>query len=399
MEKISQPTARRIAIAAQGLHTRAAATPTARHLDAVIARIGLLQLDSVAILARAHYLPLYSRLGAYNRSLLDEAAWGKKRRWFEYWGHEASLLPFALQPLLRWRMAAATNGEGLWPNLTKFHREHAPYIKSIHAHITKNGPATASDFEGEKGAAGWWGWGQAKRALEFLFWSGELTAASRRGFERVYDIPERVLPAAILSQPTPTKSDAQRELLRLSAAAHGIGNVTDLADYFRISPRTARPLIAELVEEGTLRKIDIDGLRGDWFLHRNARIPRKIEAQSLLSPFDPLIWERDRVAKLFAFQYRLEIYTPAHKRVHGYYVLPFLLGDRLVARVDLKADRANSKLHVLSAYAEPEAPPETAESLHAELGHLAAWLSLDNIVIANKGDLASKLRKQASASF
>jgi uncharacterized protein YcaQ len=396
MEKISQPTARRIAIAAQGLHSRATATPTARHLDSVIARIGLLQMDSVAILARAHYLPLYARLGAYNRSLLDEAAWGKKRRWFEYWGHEASLLPFALQPLLRWRMAAATNGEGLWPNLTKFHREHGPYIKSILAHITKNGPTIASDLEGEKGEAGWWGWGQAKRALEFLFWSGELTTHGRRGFERVYDIPERVLPAAILAQPTPTKADAQRELLRLSACAHGVGNVTDLADYFRISPRTARPLIAELAEEGTLRPVEIAGLRGEWFLHRNARIPRQIDTQTLLSPFDPLIWERDRVAKLFAFQYRLEIYTPAHKRVHGYYVLPFLLNDRLVARVDLKADRATSTLHVLAAYAEPDAPAETPGALRSELNHLATWLALDSIVIVNRGDLANRLGKSTS---
>ena len=281
------------------------------------------------MLARAHYLPLFSRLGGYDTALLDEAAWGRKRRWFEYWGHEASLLPFALHPLLRWRMAAAANGEAMWPGLSEFQRAHGDYIRGVRAHIEAHGPAVASELDGAKSVAGWWGWGQAKRALEILFWSGELTTSGRRGFERVYDLTERVLPPEILAIPTPAKDDAQRALLLLSARAHGIGTAGCLADYFRISPRVARPLLADLVEDGKLLPVEVEGLRGEWLLHKDCGVPRKVAAQALLVPFDPLVWERGRVAKLFSFQYRVEIYTPAEKRVHGYYVLPFLLGDRL----------------------------------------------------------------------
>ena len=393
MEKISQGTARRVAITAQGLSpTTARATPGPRQLDAILNRIGVLQIDSVSVLARAHYLPLYSRLGAYDKTLLDAAAWGSKRRWFEYWGHEASLMPVTMHPLLRWRMAEATAGGTMWPGLNSFQREHPDYIKAMRARIAADGPAMASELEGTKGVAGWWGWGQAKRALEVLFWTGEVTTAGRRGFERIYDLPERVLPAKIRAHPTPPKADAQRELLRLSARAHGIGNVTDLADYFRLSPRIARPLIAELVDEGTLLPVEVEGLRGEWFLHKDAATPRKCTAHTLLAPFDPLVWERGRIAKLFEFDYRLEIYTPAEKRAHGYYVLPFLLGDRLVARVDLKADRAANTLQVLAAFAEAHAPPETASALQQELRRLAGWLALEKIAVARKGDLAGALQ-------
>ncbi len=403
METISLAAARRVAITAQGLLGRGrSAPPKARQIDAVINQIGLLQIDSVSVLARAHYVPLFSRLGAYDRTLLDEAAWGRKRRLFEYWGHEASLLPFALQPLLRWRMAEAASGKSMWPGLYAFQREHKDYIEGLRARIAADGPAAASELEGDKGVAGWWGWGQAKRALEILFWTGELTAAGRRGFERVYDLPERVLPQAVLAHPTPAPADAQRALLRISARAHGIGNVGDLADYFRISPLVARPLLAELVEEGTLLPVAVEGLRGAWFLHKDAATPRHVSAQALLSPFDPLIWERGRVSRLFSFQYRLEIYTPAAKRVHGYYVLPFLYGDRLVARVDLKADRAAGCLQVLAAFGEPDAPEGTALALWEELRKLGDWLDLEKIVVGRKGDLAGQLRaawKEGSASF
>jgi uncharacterized protein len=393
MEKISQATARRVAIAAQGLARRGTGTaPGPRQLDAVLNRIGLLQMDSVSVLARAHYLPLFSRLGGYDTALLDEAAWGRKRRWFEYWGHEASLLPLTLHPLLRWRMTAASSGEDLWPGLSEFQREHGDYISGVRARIEADGPVVASDLDGAKGVPGWWGWGQAKRALEILFWCGELTASGRRGFERVYDLTERVLPAEILAMPTPRKNDAQRALLLLSARAHGIGTAGCLADYFRISARVARPLLAELVEDGSLLPVEVDGLRGVWFLHKDAAAPRKVAARALLAPFDPLVWERGRTEKLFAFRYRVEIYTPAEKRLHGYYVLPFLLGDRLVARVDLKADRAASCLQVLGAFAEEYAPPATAESLWDELRRLADWLQLEKIVVGSKGDLARGLR-------
>jgi uncharacterized protein YcaQ len=393
MEKLSQAEARRTAIAAQGLSgRRVTASVGAPQLDAVLNRTCLLQIDSVSVLARAHYLPHFSRLGSYDRALLDQAAWGKKRRWFEYWGHEASLMPFALQPLLRWRMAAAARGGLMWPGLSTFQREHAAYIENIRVRIAADGPAAASDLEGAKGVAGWWGWGQAKRALEVLFWSGALTAAARRGFERVYDLPERVLPPDILAQPTPCQADAQRALLLLSARAHGIGTAGDLADYFRISPRAARPLLAELVEAGDLRPVAVEGLRGEWFLHKDAQVPRRVAAHSLLAPFDPLVWERDRVARLFSFHYRLEIYTPAHKRVHGYYVLPFLFGDRLVARVDLKTERASRTLRVLASFAEPDAPDGTAEALWHELRRLADWLGLENIFVCDAGDLAPGLQ-------
>ncbi len=389
---MSHAAARRVAIAAQGLARRSAGvTPGKRQLDAVLDRIGLLQIDSVSVLARAHYLPLFSRLGGYDRTLLDDAAWGRKRRWFEYWGHEASLMPVALQPLMRWRMAAAADGDGLWPGLSSFQLEHRDYIRGVRARIAAEGPMGASELDGAKGVAGWWGWGQAKRALEILFWTGELTASGRRGFERVYDLPERVLPADILAKPTPKPRDAQRELLLLSARAHGIGSVGDLADYFRISPVVARPLLAELVEDGHLLPVAVEGMRGTWFLHKDARVPGRVAAQTLLAPFDPLVWERDRVARLFSFQYRLEIYTPAHKRVHGYYVLPFLFGDRLVARVDLKADRAAGCLRVLAAFAEDHAPAGTAEALWEALRRLADWLGLEQIEVGNKGDLAGGL--------
>ena len=393
METLSQAAARRVAIAAQGLAGRSVTGVVgARRLDTVLNRICLLQIDSVSVLTRAHYLPLFSRLGGYDKALLDQAAWGKKRRWFEYWGHEASLMPFALQPLLRWRMAAAANGDLMWPGLSAFQREHTAYIENIRARIAADGPAAASDLEGAKGVTGWWGWGQAKRALEVLFWSGEVTAAARRGFERVYDLPERVLPPDILARPTPSQADAQRALLLLSARAHGIGTAGDLADYFRISPRDARPRLAELVEAGDLRPVAVEGLRGEWFLQRDAPVPRKVAARSLLAPFDPLVWERDRVTRLFSFHYRLEIYMPAHKRVHGYYVLPFLFGDRLVARVDLKAERASGTLRVLSSFAEQGAPDATADALWQELRRLADWLGLAKIVVCNAGDLAPGLQ-------
>jgi len=393
MEKISQAAARRVAIAAQGFgRGKGTAPPGARQLDAVLDRIGLLQIDSVSVLARAHYLPLFSRLGSYDRALLDDAAWGKKPRLFEYWGHEASLLPLALQPLLRWRMAEAAGGEGLWPGLRDFMREHRDYIRGVRARIAAEGPTVASDLEGDKGVAGWWGWGQAKRALEVLFWTGEVTAAGRRGFERVYDLTERVLPAGVLARATPEKRDAQRELLRRSARAHGIGSVQDLADYFRLSPRDAKPLLADLVEERTMLPVAIEGLRGEWLLHKDAQVPKNMDVRALLAPFDPLVWERGRIAKLFSFQYRLEIYTPEAKRVHGYYVLPFLFGDRLVARVDLKADRAAGCLRVHGAFAEADAPAETAEALYGELRRLADWLGLEAIAVGGKGDLAPGLK-------
>jgi uncharacterized protein YcaQ len=392
-EHISAAAARGIAIAAQGLaEPRPAGRIERRHLRAVVNRLALLQIDSVSVLVRAHYLPLFSRLGPYPRDLLDEAAWGAKPRlMFEYWAHEASLLPVRMQPLLRWRMAQAAAFEGCYGELAAFARERAGYVDRVHAEVAARGPLVSSDLEGPRGAGGWWGWSDAKRALEFLFWSGRLTTATRRGFERVYDLPERVLPAAVLASPTPEPADAHRELLRLAATALGIGTASDLRDYFRLDPADAKPRLAELVEMGELAEVTVEGWGPPAYLHRAARRPRKVEARALLAPFDPLVWERPRAERLFGFRYRLEIYTPAAKRLHGYYVLPFLLGDRLVARVDLKSNRVGGALQVLATHAEPHAPPETAASLGEELRAMASWLGLERVEVASSGDLAARL--------
>jgi len=398
-DHISAAAARRIALSAQGLAEPRPAGPVARrHVRAVVNRLGLLQIDSVSVLARAHYLPLFSRLGPYSRDLLDEAAWGAKPRMlFEYWAHEASLLPVSMQPLLRWRMRRAAAFEGCYGELAAFARERAGYVDQVHAEVASRGPLVSSDLEGPRGAGGWWGWSDAKRALEFLFWSGRLTTATRRGFERVYDLPERVLPSAVLAAPTPEPAEAHRELLRLAATALGVATASDLRDYFRLDPADAKPRIAELVEMGELTEVTVEGWGPSAYLHRAARRPRKVEARALLAPFDPLVWERPRAERLFGFRYRLEIYTPAAKRQHGYYVLPFLLGDRLVARVDLKANRAAGVLHVLAAHAEPHAPPNTPASLAEELRCMAAWLGLERVEAAPSGDLAARLAAELRA--
>jgi uncharacterized protein YcaQ len=390
---ISAAAARRIAIAAQGLaEGRPTTTLGRRHLRGVLARIGLLQIDSVSVLARAHYLPLFSRLGHYSRDLLDAAAWGKRpRALFEYWAHEASLLPVETQPLLRWRMARADAYDGLYGELAAFARERRAYCDRVLGEVASRGPLVSSDLEGPRGPGGWWGWSDAKRALEFLFWAGHLTAGTRRGFERVYDLPARVLPAAILAAPTPAPEDAHRDLLRLAARALGVATASDLRDYYRLDPAEAHPRLPELVEEGELLPVAVEGWTQPAYLHRDARLPRRVEARALLAPFDPLIWERPRTERLFGFRYRLEIYTPAEKRVHGYYVLPFLLGERLVARVDLKTNRATNELLVLAAHAEPHAPPHTEAALAEELRLMAAWLGLERVGVRLVGDLAPRL--------
>jgi len=361
----------------------------------VIERLALHQIDSVNVLARAHYLPLFSRLGAYPREALDHAAWGpkSKRRLFEYWAHEASLLPLDLQPLLRWRMARAERGIGVWGNVKPFAGEKRAEADALLKRIAKEGPLAASDIAETRGQGGWWGWSETKQALEYLFWSGLITTATRRtSFERVYDLPERVLPRAILDTPTPHERDAQRALLARSAKALGIATAGDLRDYFRLKPADALPRIDELVEDGTLRPVQVRGWKQQAYLHADTKIPRRIAGQALLAPFDPLIWERARTERMFGTRYRIEIYVPADKRVHGYYVLPFLLGERIAARVDLKADRQAGRLLVQSAHLEEGAPSETAEQLVAELRLMAGWLELQGVTVADKGNLAGALR-------
>ena len=394
---LSLAAARRIALAAQGFgEARPAEAADWRRMGRAVGRLHLLQIDSVSVSARAHYMPLFSRLGPYPRAALEAAAWGKPRRLFEYWAHEASLLPLETQPLLRWRMARAEAGLGIYSGLASFSRERRAAVETVFRRISADGPLAASEMEGPKGPGGWWGWSDTKRALEYLFWAGRITTATRRGFERVYDLPERVLPATILATPTPSPDDAHRDLLMRSAQALGIATVGDLRDYFRLSLEDVRPRLAELVEAGALLPVAVEGWPQPAYLHPAARIPRKVEAAALLSPFDPLVFERSRAERLFGFRYRIEIYTPAEKRVHGYYVLPFLLGERLVARVDLKADRAAGTLRILSAHAEPHAPEETAAALLGELGLMARWLGLGEIAVVPAGDFGPRLAAEAA---
>lgn len=381
-----------MAIAAQGFGARSRRSPGRDGIVAAVEHLGVVQLDSVNVVCRAHYLPLFARLGTYDRELLDDAAWTTPRSLFEYWGHEASFLPVSHQPLFRWRMARARAGEGIWSGVARFGRERRSYVDEVLSRVARDGPLRANDLEsGPRTRGSWWVRSDAKRALEWLFWAGFVTTSSRKHFARIYDLPERVLPRAILDAPTPSEADAQRELLRMAARALGVATEDELADYFRISRRSARPRVLELVEEGTLERVDVEGAPA--FLSPEAEKLRfSPRTAALLAPFDPLIWHRPRAHRLFDFHYRIGIYTPAHARTHGYYVLPFLLGDRLVARVDLKAERDAGVLAVKSAHLEPGADAVVvASALSIELARMAAWLGLERVEIARKGKLASTL--------
>jgi len=389
VEKLSLAAARRIALAAQGFGAKRPAKVNAGHLLRNIDRLSLHQIDSVNVLVRAHYLPAFSRLGPYDRGLLDRMAWGKKRgrKLFEYWAHEASLLPLDLHPLFRWRMAQADRGEIGWKHLRLYATERRAEANAILARIREEGPLAASGFEHGKSRPGWWEWGHTKQALEWLFWSGHITTQSRRGsFERVYDVTERVIPAGILARPTPDLANAHRALIDRAALALGVATATDLRDYFRLAPEPTRAAIADLIEEGLLLPVAVEGWRQPAFVHRDVRRPRRIRGQALLAPFDPLVWERSRAERLFGFRYRIEIYTPADKRVHGYYVLPFLMDERLVARVDLKADRAAWRLMVRQVTLESDAPAETLDRLRQELGSMARWLGLERVDVLDSAN-------------
>jgi len=385
--------ARRIALAAQGFGADREQPVGRRQLVKLVERLGVIQLDSVNVVSRTHYLPAFSRLGAYPRELLEEIAWGKKRPLFEYWAHEASLLPLASQPLFRWRMEDAQQGVGTWKGIAKFLRERREFLDGVLDEIAARGPLSASDLEmGHKGQGGWWGWSEAKRAVECLFWAGELTTATRRGtFERVYGLPDKVLPKAIRDLPTPPRDEAQRELLKIAVRAMGVATMRDLRDYFRMGVEETRARVGELVEAGDLLPVKVKGWREPAYLDPAARRPRRIAAHALLSPFDNLIWFRERTERMFGVRYRIEIYVPAEKRTHGYYVLPFLEGDALTARVDLKSDRKASVLIVQSAHAEPWASDATPVKLAEELRRMAAWLGLETVRVQKRGDLAGAL--------
>ncbi len=397
-DRISLDEARRIALAAQGFGApRGTDEAGKRDVRRVFERLGVVQIDSVNVLARAHTLPAFSRLGRYRTADLHALAYGgRKRALFEYWGHEASLLPVALQPLLRWRMARAARGEGIYGAIARFGRERSELIEQVRREIAAHGPMSAGELSHQhKGEGGWWGWSEGKRAVEWLFWAGAVTTATRRGtFERVYGLAEQVLPRSVVEAPTPDESDAQRELLRISARCLGVASERCLRDYFRLGPADAKPRIAELVEAGELIATTVEGWDRIAYLSRDVRRPRRMQAQALLAPFDPLIWQRERVEALFGARIRLELYTPREKRTHGYYVLPFLLGDRIVARVDLKADRAVSTLRVQAAHAEAGvAKGAIVGPLAAELRLMAKWLGLETIKVERAGDLARVLAK------
>ena len=392
-ERIPAALARRIALSAQGFAEPRPPGPVGtRQLRRTVERLAVVQIDSVNVLSRSHYLPSFSRLGAYSRPLLDQLS-ARRHDVFEYWAHEASFLPVRLQPFLRWRMAAAD--QEAWGSMTGVQRDRPEYVTSLLRRVRDEGPLKASQLVEERPdrPGSMWNWHAGKAALEYLFFTGALTARARTaGFERVYDLTERVLPAEVLAVPTPDRAESMRELVRTSARALGVATETDLRDYFRLAPADARRAIAELTDAGELLPVEVTGWGRPAWLDPAARRPRWVRARALLSPFDSLVWERPRVERIWGFRYRLEIYTPAAKRVHGYYVLPFLLGDALVARVDLKADRQVGVLRVQAAHAEPGVDhAEVARALAAELRLMADWLQLTDVTVAPRGDLAPDL--------
>jgi len=392
--------ARRAALAAQGFaDARPSGAPTRRHLQRVLQRTRLLQLDSVNVAVRAHYAPVFSRIGGYDLGMLDEAAWaGNARRprlFVEYWAHMAAMIPIEDWPLFRWRMRRI-EGRG-WHRMDEVTRRAPGMVDELLDAVKALGPIGAGALERQLGARngdrqkGWWGWSECKIICEWLFDTGRLTTATRRGFERLYDLPERVLPAHIRDVEIP-EPEAVRTLVERAAVSLGVATEPDLRDYFRLRPETSRPAVRELVEAGRLEPVTVDGWRHQAYRHVDAKIPRTVRARALLCPFDPLIWERDRTERLFDFHYRIEIYVPEPKRVYGYYVYPFLLDDRIVARVDLKADRKAGVLRVPGAFSEPDVDVgRVTVELAAELRVMAGWLGLDGVAVGERGDLAAPL--------
>ncbi|MDH4584878.1 winged helix-turn-helix domain-containing protein [Pseudomonas sp. BN415] len=382
---LSLPEARRLALAAQGFARAPRGAIRHRQLRAQLDALGVVQIDSVNALVRSHYLPAFSRLGHYDRELLDDLAWGKPRRraLFEYWGHEASLLPLELYPLMRWRMGRAARGQGIYQQLARFGSEQQGVIQRVLQAVREQGALGAGALSTREERAGpWWDWSAEKHAMEWLFAAGEVTVAGRRGFERLYDLPERVIPADILNQPEMPEADAQRQLLLRAAQALGVATERDLRDYYRLDTGDSQARLAELVEEGELHLARVDGWKQPAYCLGEPKVPRRVRASTLLSPFDSLIWERARTERLFDFRYRLEIYTPQHKRQYGYYVLPFLHDERLAARVDLRAERAQDRLAVHALHEEVHGLNEAGmQALADNLQEMARWLGLGEVAV------------------
>ena len=388
-EKVSLAAARRIALGAQGFaDPRPKGRVDRRHFRRVLDRMGLIQIDSVNVLVRSQELPLFARLGPHPRSMIADAT--KSGEVFEYWVHEASHVDMAHHQLHRWRMTR----DHQWSRYFTLHDRRPGYIEEVYQRIADGGPVVSGDLSERVGKKGtWWDWDDAKIALEYLFWAGRVTVTRRPDFARIYDLTERMIPAEVLARPDVPERDARKQLLELAARHHGIATLADLTDYHRQGRQACKPLVAELVEEGVLREAAVEGWKQPAYLHHLARVPRRIDACALLSPFDPVVWNRDRAHRLFGFHYRIEIYTPQPKRIYGYYVLPILWGDSVAGRLDMKADRQGGRLLVQASFAEPGVPAgDLAEDLAPELHAMAAWLGLGEVEVVQRGDLASTLR-------
>ena len=377
-DSLSIADARALALAAQGFDKpRTNTKSTTADAVALIKKLGVIQIDSVNVLVRSQELPLFSRLGDHDRSAIPKAT--SHGKIFEYWGHEAAHLPVEIQPLFRFKMHAARSGKIKHWGLTSFYAENKAFVKRILKHVEVNGSTSARELSTRTTKkSSWWDWDESKTALEYLFLTGELMSCGRgTDFARIYDTPERVLHEDVLNAPTPSEHDARKQLLVRSAIAQGVVTASDLADYYRQKPATVKPLIVELVEEGEMRVVAVDGWTEKAFVHRNAKLPKQLHATALLSPFDSLVWCRPRNERLFDFHYRIEIYTPKEKRKFGYYVLPFMMNGQMVGRVDLKADRVNSKLLVHSVHTEKGIKRASINgALTDELRRMATWLSL-----------------------
>lgn len=396
-DSLSIGEARRAAIAAQQFVASGGPPRNARALAELVRRLGVVQIDSVNVLIRSHYLPVFSRRGIYQCGLLERAAYDQ-RLLFEYWGHEASFLPIELYPLFRWRMDDARKGVGTWGRLKRYATSHQDLVEAVLAQIRERGALGASELaDAGRSSGSWWGWSQGKEILEWLFWIGDVTTARRRNFERLYDLTERVVPESVRTAPVPSREQAQRELMLLGARAMGVATARDLRDYYRLPAKDAASRLKELVEERRLLPVAVEGWKQPGYLHHEAKIPRQSQVAdlaALLSPFDSLIWERQRTQRLFDFHFRLEIYTPVHKRLHGYYVLPLLLGERIVGRVDLKSDRQGGCLQVKGGSVESGVKASAVVApLIEQLTQLAQWLGLERFVATSRrGELMKALR-------
>lgn len=408
VQTLSLAAARRTALAAQGF---AAPRPTGRDMglrdvQRQIDRLGQFQIDSINVVARAHFMPLFSRLGAYSPELLERAAHQPPRRMFEYWGHAASLIDVNLQPALRWKMADAERTA--WRRVVQLRDEQPHLLEEVLRVVAEQGPLTAREVDGvlgrdeQRDRSHWgWNWSGVKTALEWHFSTGQVTSARRNAqFERVYDLPDRVLPRAVVEAPTPDEDAARVQLARRAARALGVMSERCVADYFRTSVAGTRRAIAELEAAGELVPVQVEGWPGRRWLWHEARTPRRITGRALVSPFDSLMFERERAHRLFDLFYRIEIYVPEAQRQHGYYVYPFLLDGEFVARVDLKADRRAGVLRAQATWLEPgraTGPERVAGELAAELRDMAGWLDLDGVQVAPRGDLADTLRRAVDA--